>query len=123
MRLFFETASQSTTFLMFAALGFVLSLCLDTGESAWLVRFVLDLVVLAVAAVLLIFLTIRTREESIRLYHWLGLFAGSILYLGGWYRLLRWIKEQIRSCRRKIQSAGRNILFQRRTYTKTFGKG
>lgn len=103
MNLFFETAHQAGSFLAAAPIGFVVALGLDLGRREGITRFLLDVLVLSAAGIALVVLLLLGREESMRLYHMLGLGVGALLYSGGIGRLNRLVRSKIEKKRKEKQ--------------------
>ncbi len=95
MNLFFETAHQAGSFLAAAPIGFVVAMGLDVGRRGGIARFLLDVLVLSAAGLALVVLLLLGREESMRLYHMLGLGVGALLYSGGIGKLSRLARAKI----------------------------
>lgn len=123
MKIFFETGSQACCFLIAVPVGFVLAICLDTDCSQGWLRFVLDLLILIVAACALIMLTMVCREEQVRLYHWLGLFTGSVLYMCGARKIRCCVKRQYQLLHSKIMISCRKKTFECRNIANTEERG
>ena len=83
MTLFFETLQQSSSFLAAILLGMLIAAGLCFCSPGGMCRMILDLIVLLSGGIALILLTVLLRDMSVRLYHLLGIFCGSILYLCG----------------------------------------
>lgn len=83
MNLFFETANQAGCFLAAVPIGFITAIGLDLGKREGVARFLLDVLVLAATGIALVVLLLLRREESLRLYHMLGLGVGALLYYSG----------------------------------------
>ena len=91
MSLFFETEQQSVVFLTFCLLGFAAALLLD-GLRRWLrdsLKPLCDVLVFLLLGALFVLALLATRSDAIRLYQWLALTLGAILYLCGARRLVR----------------------------------
>lgn len=101
MKLFFETSSQASFFLLMLPFGFVVALCLHAGSGGGLLRLIQDLVVLLLSGVAAALMLLSTRDETLRFYHLLGIITGALLYFAGVGRGVAWL-------RRKIRQAGRN---------------
>ena len=100
MALFFETETQSVTFLAFCAVGFAVALLFDL-EQCLLTDYLKpmgDVLLFLLCAVLFLIALFALKADSIRLYHWLALALGAILYLCGVRRAVRkalaWIKRK-----------------------------
>ena len=109
MSLFFETETQSVTFLAFCAVGFAIALLFDV-EQCLLTEYLKpmgDVLLFLLCAVLFLIALFALKADSIRLYHWLALALGAILYLCGLRRAVRkgmsWIKRK-RDQRKKTQT-------------------
>lgn len=83
MKLFFETESQPFFFLLTLPLGFFLCFFLDLENIPFIIRLVLDLIVLVCCGICLVLFVLLSRDQALRLYHLLGLVCGALLYLGG----------------------------------------
>ena len=123
MKLFFETASQASCFLIAVPLGFLFTLCLDTRWHHGWIRLLLDLLLLGSLGCVLVMLSAICREERVRLYHWLGLLTGAVLYLGGIGRIRKLLNRRMYSLQSKMHLSGRKKDFACRTNTEILGKG
>lgn len=103
MTLFFEPEFQGISFLFLCAVGFVLALLFDLISVLVSPRMrplgdVL-LFLLFGFAVLVAFVFLRVGQ--LRLFYWLALLVGAVLYLCGIRRLMAagggWLKEKIRT--------------------------
>lgn len=103
MNLFFETANQAGCFLAAAPIGFAAAMGLDLGMKKGISRFVLDVLVLSAAGIALVGLLLLGREESLRIYHLLGLGVGALLYSGGIGRLGRLFSEKMQKKKQEKQ--------------------
>ena len=101
MNLFFETANQAGCFLAAAPIGFAAAMGLDLGRREGIARFVLDVLVLSASGIALVVLLLLGREESLRIYHMLGLGVGALLYTSGIGRLGRLARAKIQ--KKKIE--------------------
>lgn len=89
MKLFFETAIQSWSFLMVLPLGFGLALLLDAGAVTRAFRCAADILLVLSAGVAVFSVVVWNGESDLRLFHLLGLLTGAMLYLCGAGRLWR----------------------------------
>ncbi len=95
MKLFFETAGQAQRFLIMVPLGFALALCLDADAWTGRLRAAADCLFLLLCGWLMLCTICVLRENSLRIYHMLGLLTGAILYLLGVGRIVRTIRRRI----------------------------
>lgn len=123
MKLFFETEAQASCFLLAVPIGFLLTFFLDSEWIHGWMRIVFDLLLMYCAACALLMLSVFSREEQIRIYHWLGLLLGSVLYLCGIGRIRTHLRMRFRSLRAKMISPGRKKTLLRRTNTETNRRG
>lgn len=103
MNLFFETANQAGCFLAAAPIGFAAAMGLDLGRRQGIARFLLDVLVLSAAGVALVVLLLLGREESLRLYHMLGLGVGALLYSSGIGKLARLARAKMQKKKKEKQ--------------------
>ena len=101
MKLFFETCNQSQYFLFMLPVGFILAFLLQSGTRHGWFRLFQDLAVLLFAGFAAVFTLLSGRDETLRLYHFLGLAAGGILYLSGADRCFKWFRRKIACISRK----------------------
>ena len=93
MKLFFETALQRNVFLLTVPVGFAIGFLLDAQVKSILVQTIIDLCVLIGAGFVLVLLALFSTESTLRLYHFLGLFSGAVLYASG-----------VGKCRKKVKT-------------------
>lgn len=80
MKLFFETASQASVFLIMLPLGMLLAACVEltgmtgAGKPLW------DILVVLLSGVLLGIGVVFLNDTTLRLYHLLAIVCGWILY-------------------------------------------
>lgn len=99
MTLFFETAHQVWSFLGAVPAGFLVALCLDAGRNEGIIRMALDLLLLSVLGLGTVVMISLFRDQSLRLYHLLGMLLGAILYLQGLCRLKSYLVRVIKQKR------------------------
>ncbi len=95
MNLFFETANQAQCFLAAVPIGFATAMGLDIGRREGIVRFLMDVLILAMSGLSLILLLLLLHEGAIRLYHLLGLGVGALLYINGVGKLMRLLRRRL----------------------------
>lgn len=93
MKLFFETALQRNVFLLTVPVGFAICFLLDGQVKSILIQTIIDLCVLVGAGFVLVLLVLFSADSTLRIYHFLGLFCGAILYACG-----------VGKCRRKVKT-------------------
>lgn len=109
MKLFFETASQAQLFLIMLPIGMFLALVADLASGAGVLRPLWD-----VFAMLLSFGAIGTgivmfRDSGLRMYHFLAVIVGMLLYILGIRAALSRIKTEIFGKVRKERRKRGNI--------------
>ncbi len=108
MTLYFETEGQGAAFLLLCAMGFLLAAAFDAR------RLVLgrhlkplgDVAAFLLAATAFVFALFVLREDEIRLYHWLALVTGAVLYLCGLRRAARRLLLRARRGAKPAPDAG-----------------
>ena len=93
MKLFFETALQRNIFLLTVPVGFTIGFLLDVQVKSILIQTMIDLCVLICAGFVLVLLVLFSTDSTLRIYHFLGLLNGAILYACG-----------VGKCRRKVKT-------------------
>ena len=91
MKLFFETVGQSRSFLMSIPFGLLAAVLLDYRKRGGVWRNLFDILILLVLGSALFILLVILREQSLRIYHLLGILCGACLYLLGIARIKSWI--------------------------------
>jgi len=104
MKLFFESSEQACFFAMMVSLGFVTGFCVQEGKGEGWFRFLTDLLLLLACGIAVTSLLLSGKDESLRIYHLLGLLTGVILYVSGVSRLIRWVRAKIHRFGRKQQA-------------------
>jgi len=95
MKLFFETAHQANCFLLMIPLGFALAFLLDADVLAGPIRLLIDCLLILASGAAALATIVFWRENSLRLYHMLGLFTGAVLYVHGLGRLVRFAASKL----------------------------
>ena len=83
MKLFFETTSQSASFLMMVPIGFAVLLLLEADILFGVFRPAADILLIILCGFTALWITSFTGEAGLRLYHALGLLVGGFIYLHG----------------------------------------
>ncbi len=96
MNLFFQTHLQAQLFLVSLPIGFLLTLCLDLLSRTSFLRILLDVVCIVVFAFLFLGYTLILRDSTLRIYHFLAILCGGILYWCGIGQLLRLLWRKVR---------------------------
>ncbi|MEA5014454.1 MAG: spore cortex biosynthesis protein YabQ [Candidatus Limiplasma sp.] len=99
MTTFFETEFQGLGFLFLCAVGFGLAVVFD-GISALFkgsLRPVGDILLFLCCGVALLLALFFLRAGELRLYHWLALLTGALLYLCGIRRLVSLLALRVRN--------------------------
>ena len=114
MKLFFETAGQAHCFLMMTPVGFALALLLDVNAVSGFLRPLADLAAFVLAGAAWLMVVTAVGESGLRLYQFLGLAAGAVLYLSGIGRLIRRIKKKHRARQESRQQMQNSIPIHRK---------
>ncbi len=100
MALYFETETQGVSFLFLCGVGFVLALFFD-GVSLLIrgrMKPLGDVLLLLLCGLLALVALVFLRANALRLFHWIAMLVGAILYLCGVRRLvlmfLEWLHER-----------------------------
>ena len=91
MKLFFETGSQAIAFLCMVPLGFAVMLLLELSKFGTALRIITDVFVLLLAGFAVLAAVVFCQEDTLRLYHLLGLLTGALLCTQGVGKIIRWI--------------------------------
>lgn len=108
MKLFFETASQVCSFLSAVPVGFGAALCIDLGKNSGMLRLWIDLLLVTACGASLFWLVYVLQEESLRLYHLLGLVCGALIYLRGMGTVFRLVLDKWKKRFRRRNSCSEN---------------
>ena len=106
MTLFFESDIQSICFLRMVPIGFLAALCLASGTRAGVFRALMDILLLLLGGGGAVFLLVSLQENGLRLYHYLGLMIGAILYTEGFERIVRCIHRKCKKRNPEKRKAG-----------------
>jgi len=90
MSLFFETSSQANCLLYMLPLGFAVSFCMDAGRLYKSVRLLADVSALCATGLMVLLIMVLCNENTLRIYHLLGVISGMYLYSQGAGKIIRW---------------------------------
>lgn len=108
MKLFFETAAQASLFLSMLPIGFCIAVCIDLAGCSGRMKHLWDVLVMLLCFGLIAFSVVLLRDNGLRLYHFLSVLAGALLYLLGVRSLLSVVCAWIQLIHKKHTSQGRN---------------
>jgi len=89
MNLFFETGSQAFSFLSMVPVGFAAAFCMEIGRFHTSIRALTDVFVMLAAGFVVLVIIVFCRENTLRLYHLLGLLTGTVIYMQGVGKIIR----------------------------------
>lgn len=85
MALYFETEMQGIGFLLLCAVGFLVTLLFDCVGTLFPQKLkpLSDILLLLIGGVVFLLALVFLRANALRVFHWIALLTGSILYLCG----------------------------------------
>ena len=89
MKLIFETSGQAVSFLLAVPLGFLTCFFLCLSRTEGMVSAIFDLLILLSAAYLFFFLFVIRCSMELRCYHMLGMTAGALLCMRGFFPMVQ----------------------------------
>ncbi len=104
MKLFFETSQQIAVFLIMAPIGFVIGICIDLASMGGRCKPVWDVLVMLLA-IGCMGISIVILGQELRIYHFLSLLTGALLYMCGVRTAFQWA---LRRAKKKACTPGRN---------------
>lgn len=102
MKLFFETASQASVFLLMLPIGMLLAACVELTGKTGAGKPIWDILVVLLSGVLLGIGVVFLNDTTIRLYHLLAVLCGWILYCLGIQRFFIIICSCIQRMKNKM---------------------
>lgn len=94
MNLFFESSRQASSFLVMVPVGFAVALCLEMGRFSRIVQPLTDVFVLLAAGFAVLAGIVFCRDDTLRLYHLLGLLTGVLICTQGIGKIIRWVARR-----------------------------